>query len=48
MSCPPKIFHWMTQTMILAFKSMGFGSVTTLTLSISLEVEDDYQKSWKS
>ena len=37
----PKIFRSMTRIMILAFQSVGNGNEEVLTLSFSLEVEDD-------
>lgn len=42
----PKIFHQMTQIMILTFQSLGFGREDVLALSVSLflEVEVDSLK----
>ena len=35
----PKIFHQMTQIMILTFQSLGFGREYVLALSVSLFLE---------
>ena len=37
-SCTPKIFHLMTQTMILALQSVSFGREEVMILSLSLSL----------
>ena len=38
----PKIFYPITRTIILALKRVGFGRNEAITLSLSLEMEDNY------